>query len=107
MPYFITQFQHPKKHRAGQISRDLKRIGIIYPNQHEAEKALYELMNKNRVDNVFLRIDRNVPYNPVVFADLNKNGGLVRFHRSDGYHWTGSFTLAEFKKRITRQEAKK
>jgi len=102
--YFITQFRRPRKHRVGQVSKDLKQIGGIYPNQHEAEKALYEIMDRNRVNHIYLRLDRNVSHNPVAYADLDINGGIVRFRKGDGFHFTSAITLTEFKERLAKQE---
>ena len=103
MPYFIMQFKKPSKHRAGQVNVDTGQIGGLYPNLHEAEKALYNLMDINRYV-AFLRIDRNVLRNSVVYADLDVNGGVVRFRQRDQYHFSSSIPLIQFGRRLVRRE---
>ncbi len=103
MPYFITQFRKPKIHRAGHVNRDLKHIGPAYPNFEEAKKVLCELMDKNRVPDVYLRIDHNVSHNAVAYADLDKNGGVIRFRQRDKFHFSDQITLAEFKERLAKK----
>lgn len=103
MPYFIIQFKKPKKHRAGQVNVDVGQIGDSYPNLHKAEKALYNLMDINRYP-IFLRIDRNVLRNSVIYADLGINGGVVRFRKRDQYHFTSAIPLIQFGRRLVRRE---
>jgi len=102
MPYFITSFQKPLHHKAGDYNRDIKRVSPLFPNRYYAEKYLYGLMSKNRHSGMFLRIDWNIRHNPVVYADLDEMGGLVRFRSRDGYHWTSAITLQEFRQRLIR-----
>jgi len=103
MPYFIIQFKKPKKHRAGQVNVDTGQIGEAYPNLHEAEKALYNIMDINRFP-AFVRIDRNVLRNSVAYADLDASGGVVRFRKRDQYHFTSAIPLIQFGQRLMRRE---
>ncbi len=100
--YQIVQFEKPNNHKKGGYNKDVKLVSPVFPNIFQAEKYLYDLMNKYRQDGKFLRIDRGVRYNPVVYADLNSDGGLVRFKHRDGIHWTSAITLPEFRQKLTR-----
>lgn len=100
--YFITQFKKVNHHKIGAYNVDLRRIGEFYPNILEAEKALAKLMSSHRFK-TFVRIDRNVSPNPVVYADLDESGGIVRFLSRDKFHWTRAITLDEFKARLARR----
>jgi len=107
MPYFIMQFKKPKKHRAGTFIVDTGQIGEDYSNLHKAEMALARLMDETRIGGIFLRIDRNVLRNSVVYADLDASGGVVRFRKRDQYHFSSSITLDQFKVILARRELAK
>ena len=102
MSYMIFQFTRPKIHRAGQVTKDLRRIGPIYANLEQAEQALCNLMDKNRRPNIFLRLDRNVRANPVAYADLSPDGGVVRFKQRSG-KYPVDIPLDEFKERLSKK----
>ncbi len=100
--YFIIQFAKPKKHRAGQVNRDMRQIGDTYHNALDAQVALANYMDKHRAK-AFLRIDRNARNNSIVYGDLNENGGVVRFRLRDNFHFSNSIPLSEFTKRLHKQ----
>ena len=104
MPYYIVQFVRPRKHRPGQTNRDVTRIGPLHPSQHKAEMALAALMDRNRVDGQFVRIDWNVSPNAVAYGDLRSDGGVVRLRQRDGVHYASAMTLARFKERLAKVE---
>ena len=98
--YFITQFVKPKKHRAGQVNKDKRIFSGRYRSRPEALKALCDYMDKHRINDMSLRLDRNVRPNPIAYADLDENGGVVRFKLPDGFHFSSQITLDEFKRRL-------
>lgn len=103
MPYQIMQFRKPKKHRAGYSNRDIRRIGKPYPNITEALNALARIMDKNRFQ-TYLRLDKDVRYNAVAYADLDESGGVIRFRQRDNFHFGHQITLNEFKARLARRK---
>ncbi len=102
MSYWITLFEKPLNHKKGDYNRDVKVVSPIFSNRYQVEKYLYGLMLQNRTTNKFLRIDWNVRPNPVVYADLNEEGGIVRFLQRDKLHWSSAITLPEFRLRLLR-----
>ncbi len=98
--YFVVLFDKPGNHRAGAYNRDIKRISPVLPNLTAAMVHLSRLMGKHRESGFFMRIDKGKRMNPVAYADLNENGGIVRFKQKDGYHWSSAISLAEFRKKL-------
>ncbi len=107
MPYLIILFEKLGNHRKGATNIDIKRLARPFPNLLEAEQRLYEYMSKHRTPGVFLRIDKNVRHNPIAFADLNIDGGIIRFKSRDNIHWSKSISLSKFYQRILRELAHK
>ncbi len=100
-------FRKPLNHKKGDYNEDIRRVSPLFPNLIQAESYLHNLMNRNRQPGKFLRIDKNVVKNPIVYADLNEDGGLVRFKKPDGFHWTRAITLQEFGNKLMRIKGEK
>ena len=66
---------------------------------------LARIMTKYRTPGLFARVDRNKLMNPVIYADLNEHGGIVRFKEKDGYHWSSAISLSEFRQRLAHRIA--
>ncbi len=105
MAYMITLFDKPHNHRTGAYNRDIKRVSPVLPTVTDAEIHLSRLMGKYRESGLFLRVDKGKIKNPVIYADLNEEGGIVRFKERDGYHWSPAITLAEFRHLLARKVA--
>jgi hypothetical protein len=103
--YFITQFHKPRKHKAGYNNKDIGQIGQTYSTLNDALKALYDLMDKHRLT-AYLRLDRNVKFNAIAYADLDTSGGVVRFRQRDNIHFSSQISLVEFKEILARREQK-
>ena len=105
--YAIVQFRKPTKHIKGQVNHDVGAIGKPYPNRESAEKALCELMDRNRTNGIYVKIEYNgLRGDNIAYADLDSNGGVVRFRSRDKIHFSSQISLAEFKERIAQRENK-
>lgn len=102
--YWIVQYEKPKTHKAGSLTKDIRRLTKDFSSKPAALQVLYQMLFENRnvaMDSLtrFARVYQDMTGNAVAYGDFTADGGRVRFLNPNGHprkglqSWRGDYRI--------------